>query len=122
MNPVNGLVFRHSSEDGVEIRVSNGQWSLPTGVIGSVSVSVGEFNKNYAVDGNTASTISASIANEDLSSLFSAMNKASTMLVTAGKAKPINVSLVGSAKVTNAFLTCFGIRNGISNPGSNPFQ
>ena len=121
MSPATGVGFR-ASEDGIEIRVFSERWSLPTDVSGSVAISVGGFSKDFAIGGNTASSISALIATDDAALLFSAMNKASTMLVTAGRSKPLNISLSGSTKVTNAFLTCAGIRNGASSPSSNPFQ
>ena len=43
-------------------------------------------------------------------------------VLTLGKAKPLNVSLVGSTKAATAFKTCAGVKGGSSDPGSNPFQ
>jgi len=54
--------------------------------------------------------------------LLNAMDKNNLMTVAAGADKPINVSLDGSTRVTNAFKTCAGIKDGSKGGGSNPFQ
>jgi hypothetical protein len=85
-------------------------------------ISVSDYTQTLPIDDNTASTVNAEMPDTVASDLFSKMDHASMMLVTVGKAKPINVSLAGSTRVTNAFRTCADIRGNSGSPGSNPFQ
>jgi hypothetical protein len=66
--------------------------------------------------------ISAVVDTPSIQPMLDAMAKASAMSVTAGKAAPISVSLLGSSKVLNAFRTCAGIAGSAPGAGSNPFQ
>ena len=116
-----GVALR-SGEDEIQLRVVDQKWSLPTGVSGSVTISVGVWSKSIDIDDNTDTTISVVLPPDIYAPMFEAMDKASTMLVTVGKAKPINVSLAGSTKVTNAFRTCAGISGGAKSGGANPFE
>jgi hypothetical protein len=115
------VVFRADS-DGVQFRVSNESWSLPAGVTGNVVVTIGEWSNTFAIDQNTDTMVNAEAAQDVVSAVFAAMDKASAMTVTAGKAKPFSVALTGSTKATNAFLTCAGIKSNAPGGGDNPFK
>ncbi|CAH2606457.1 protein of unknown function (plasmid) [Rhodovastum atsumiense] len=66
----------------------------------------------------------ADVDEDDMIKLFSAMDAASAMVVTAGKAQPVSVSLAGSTKATNAFRTCarIGGKPKSADPEGNPFE
>jgi hypothetical protein len=66
--------------------------------------------------------IDASVSQEDLLAMLHEMDNTSNMTIIVGNTKPMMVSLVGSTTVTNAFLTCAGIKGDIKTPGSNPFE
>lgn len=117
-----GAVAFRSGDNRVELRVSNSNWALPNEVEGSVVISVNQFSKTLTITANTEKSIAATIPNVDLVSLFGAMDKGSAMTVTAGKSKPVSISLAGSMRATNAFRTCARISGAPSQPGSNPFQ
>jgi hypothetical protein len=104
------------------IRESNESWSLPSGVSGEVLVTIGDWSNTFEIDDNTDTMVNAEAAPDVVSAMFAAMDKASAMTVTAGKAKPFSVSLTGSTKATNAFLTCAGIKSNAPGGGDNPFK
>lgn len=120
-NPMQNVAFR-SGTDGVEFRVINEKWSLPAEVKGSISIAVGQISKEFEIVENSDKWVAATIPEDMLLPLFAEMDKAATMAVIVGKAKPLSVSLAGSAKATNAFRTCAGIHSNAQTPGSNPFQ
>jgi hypothetical protein len=120
-NMAQGFLFRTSSEE-FEVRVYNVNWSLPANVSGSIAIRAGAWAKDISITGNTDNMVTAQMVQTDLIDLLSAMDKLSTLSVSVGKAKPIAVSLAGSARVTNAFRTCAGIPGNSAMPGSNPFQ
>ena len=111
-----------ASETGVELRVSNRSWSLPAGVEGEIVIAVSELKSTARIGANTEDSVAAAMAEEDYVPLFAAMTKAPAMTIAVGKAKAINVSLAGSAKVMNAFRTCAGIRGNDHKGGENPFK
>jgi len=104
------------------LRLIDSRWSLPPDVTGTVSITIGDWKKSFEIDGNTSDSVNAEVAKDVIPDLFARMDKASTMFVTVGKAKPFQVSLAGSTKATNAFLTCAGIKGHSQVPGSNPFE
>lgn len=106
----------------VEIRISDSKWSLPTHVDGSIEIVIGDWKTIQTISGNEASMVTAVLDEDTYPAMFAAMDKASSMAVTVGKAKPINVSLAGSSRVTNAFRTCAGITGGDLKGGENPFK
>jgi hypothetical protein len=119
-NIASGFTVR-SDEDGLQIRVTNRSWSLPANVTGIVEVDVGNFHKTFEIDDNTDNMVNAELPHDDAIALFSAMDNASSMSVTAGSGKPTTISLAGSTKATNAFRTCAGLNSAGSGGGSNPF-
>jgi hypothetical protein len=76
--------------------VTNKKWSLPASVEGSVLIVIGEWNETLAISDNTEDTVSAEVTRAEILTLLTNMDKAATMTVTAGRAKPIPVSLTGS--------------------------
>jgi hypothetical protein len=121
VNESQNFIFR-ASVTGNEIRLVDRRWTLPTGVEGTIKIAVGAWTGAFDVSANTADMVDAEISKEDLLAMLTAMDKSSTMTVIIGKTKPIGVSLSGSTTVTNAFLTCAGIKGGVKAPGANPFQ
>ncbi len=121
VNPVRGVAFRADGSD-VEIRLSDKSWSLPVNVVGSISISVGTWKKSFEIDDNTANTVVVALPPDDIGPLFAAMDKAPIMTIAVGKARPMNVSLSGSAVATNAFRTCARIDSNAETPGGNPFK
>jgi hypothetical protein len=105
-----------------EVRLIDEDWSLPAGVTGSLKIDVGAYHHEFNISGNTSAIVSAAAEKDELLLLFAATDKAGSMSVTAGSAKPLVVSLAGSTKATNAFRTCAGIRSSGSGGGSNPFS
>ncbi len=120
-NTTSGVALRAAAE-GLQLRVTNSNWSLPTGVQGSITISVGEWKTTLEIDDNTDTMVNAEMPNLVALPLFSAMDKAGNMSVAVGKAKPFPVSLVGSTRATNAFRTCAGIESSAKTPGANPFE
>ncbi|HEY4041387.1 MAG TPA: hypothetical protein VGM32_06020 [Rhodopila sp.] len=116
-----GIAFR-SNEDGVQLRVIDHRWSLPSGVTGSVTVGVGGWSQSFDIDDNTSEMVNAETPQDDLAEMFSRMDKATSMTIAVGKAKPLQVSLVGSTKATTAFRTCAGVTSNSASPESNPFK
>lgn len=115
------FAFRASLE-GLEARVSNKKWSLPTEVKGTLTLSAGKFTKTVDIATNTSDTVSADIGPDETDEMFGAMDNASSMTVKVGKDAPFKVSLAGSTRVTNAFRTCAGLKSHAKTPGSNPFE
>jgi hypothetical protein len=116
-----GIALRGDG-DTVEFRVIDKNWSLPASVTGDVLIAVGGWNLTLAINDNTEDSISSEMKPADIVALLTNMDKAATMAVTVGKAKPISVSLTGSSKVANAFRTCAGIEDGSTKGGENPFK
>lgn len=116
-----GVAFR-SDVNGVQIRIINQSWSLPAGVQGSIMISVGTFKTTLEIDDNTSNWVNAEISDDITIPLFSQMDNNSRMFISVGKARPMEVSLSGSTKATNAFRTCAGIKSNAPSPGSNPFN
>jgi hypothetical protein len=116
-----GIAFR-SDGNTFEFRVINDKWSLPASVEGSVVIVIGDWKLTLDISDNTDNSISADVEPAEVLTLLAAMDKASTMTVTAGKAKPIVASLTGSSKVANAFRTCAGIEGSSGKGGENPFK
>ena len=120
-NMASGIIFR-AEADGLEFRATNPNWSLPTDVEGTIILVVGEWKASLEISSNTDSMVAAGVATDNVVPMFTAMDKASSMSVTIGKAKPFQVSLKGSTRATNAFRTCAGINGNAKTPGSNPFE
>jgi hypothetical protein len=121
INPSQALLFRVAAE-GNEVRVADRRWTLPAEVKGTIKIVVGNWTKQFDVESNTDDMIDASVSQEDLLAMLHEMDNASNMTIIVGNTKPMMVSLVGSTTVTNAFLTCAGIKGDIKAPGGNPFE
>jgi hypothetical protein len=115
------MLFRADSSE-LFLRLINPKWSLPTGVTGSISITVGSYSWSGDIHGNTSDMVDIPIAVDDLKALFVAMDKAAALQLTVGKSAASTVSLNGSSKATNAFLTCAGIKGGNASGGDNPFR
>ena len=119
-----GFAFR-AGPDGVQLRVMNREWSLPAHVTGKITVKVGDLAQSYGIDFNDDTMVSASLGIFQIMTLLDAMDRASVMVVGAGKGAPVTASLAGSTKVTNAFRACAGL-GGMgakkAAPGANPFD
>ena len=121
-NLASGVAFRIDRES-ILMRVSDRSWSLPAGVTGSVSVQIGDWKETFPIGGNDSTMVDVVLSPSVAVKIFDAMDKASAMTVAVGKAKPIQVSLSGSTRATNAFRTCGGMPGSKSGaPGSNPFE
>ena len=116
-----GLAFRADSET-IELRMMDKKWSLPADIQGSIVVSVGAWKATLEIDSNTSNLVAAVIERDALGPMFAAMDKASSMTVTVGKAPPTVISLAGSTRATDAFRTCAGINSNSKTPGSNPVE
>ena len=121
MNVVSQVAFR-ADNDGIEFRASNAEWFLPVDVADSVQLVIGDWKSSLEINANSESTVVAGIDADKAGPMFPAMGKAGKMSVTIGKAKLFQVSLNGSPRVINAFLTCAGIGEASKAPGSNPFE
>lgn len=121
INGQSGLAFR-SDADGTQIRITDEHWTLPVNVEGSIAVSVGDWKTSFDIDDNTDTMVNAEVPADVVLPMFAAMDKAASMSITVGKAKPFPVSLAGSTRATNAFRTCAGIEGSPTTPGSNPFK
>ena len=98
-NPIQHVGLRADS-DGVELRISDEKWSLPTDVQGSIVINIGSWNAKVDISANTGQTVAALIPNDVLHAMFSAMDKAAVMSVVVGNSEPRAVSLAGSSKAT----------------------
>jgi hypothetical protein len=121
MNVAKGFAIR-AGEGAIQVRITDHSWSLPTGVEGAIAISVGDLRQALDIDDNTDTMVNAGIERVDAVKLLDAMDKASVLTFTVGKAKPVAVSLAGSMIVTNAFRTCAGLRGSTAAPGGNPFE
>jgi hypothetical protein len=119
---LDGLAFR-TDETDTEIRLVNDKWSLPANVTGSLTLKVNGKTYTFDITGNQDRSIAATISVDQLQSIVADMNKASSMIVIAGSATPITVSLDGSNAVISAYLTCANISppSGETPAGANPF-
>lgn len=115
------VAFRFG-QDHLEFRVADPKWALPAAVKGAVVISAGQVTRTYEIADNSDHSVVTIVPDGDMRDLFAAMDKASFMAVTVGKAAPLRVSLAGSIKATSAFRTCAHIEGAPSQPGSNPFQ
>lgn len=125
MNVAAGFGFRRDTL-GLRIYMVDKRWSLPPNVEGRIDVAIGRYQQVFFITENDATSVSAIVQAARLNELFSVMDNSDIMIVTAGNAKPISMSLVGSSRVTHAFRTCTGISDskqvpGFSAPGYNPF-
>jgi hypothetical protein len=100
-----GFGLRASADD-FEIRYSQDNWVLPANVAGSLVIDVGRYHSVLTLTGNTSDTAIAAVSRSQLHGMIAAMEKASWMTVTAGIAPPQRVSLRGSNRATDAFLSC----------------
>lgn len=116
-----GVALR-ADGDSVQFRVIDESWSLPASVEGDLLIVIGSWKLSLAIGQNNNTSVSAELDPSQILELLTTMDKASTMAVTVGKAKPRVVSLVGSARVSNAFRTCAGIGGTNRQGGANPFQ
>jgi hypothetical protein len=103
----------------LQIRMIDDSWDLPAHVQGTISITVGGSTSSFDIVGNDNTMVFALIENTALRALFASMNNTLSMAVVVGKARRV-VSLIGSTKVTTAFLTCMGLQGGRS--GNNPFE
>lgn len=106
----------------VQFRVINKKWSLPAHVVGQIVVSVGGWSSTLDITDNDDTMVMASLDEDQRGGLLKAMDKAGSMSVKVGKAGPVEVSLAGSTKVTNAWLACAGLSGGTGGADSNPFK
>ena len=120
-NMVSGVGLR-GDRNGIELRASNQNWSLPSDVEGAVAIAVGTWSTSLEIVGNTGDSIAAMVDGDTALAMFAAMDKAEGMSVTIGKARLFQVSLNGSTRAINAFRTCAGINSNAKTPGSNPFE
>jgi uncharacterized oligopeptide transporter (OPT) family protein len=121
MNPDEGVALRAATE-GLEVRITDQKWSLPSGVAGAIVLKVADVSKSFDITSNTDTMVVATASETEFLDLFGAMDKSSSMLVTVGKAKPKSVSLNGSSRAANAFRTCAGLAGNDKKGGENPFQ
>ena len=117
-----GGVALRASGGGIQLRIVNEKWSLPANVKGDIAMSVGNWKTTFEIDDNTNDMINAEVPPEIVDPMFAAMDKAASMSLAVGNAKPLLVSLSGSTRATNAFRTCAGLKGNVTSPGSNPFQ
>jgi hypothetical protein len=120
-NPMAGIALREDG-DTTQFRVTDKKWSLPTSVQGNVLIVIGDWKLTLTISANTEDSIAANMEQPEIATLLTNMDRAATMAVTVGKAKPIPVSLTGSSKAANAFRTCAGIEGGSGKGGENPFK
>jgi hypothetical protein len=116
------MVGLRASGQDIELRVANDGWSLPAEVSGDVHLAIADWSADLEVGSNMDSWVAAPISQDQIGPLLQKASQASAMTVTVGKAKPITVSLAGSAKVLNAFRTCADIHGGDAKGGDNPFK
>ncbi len=120
--PQYGFGLRIDDQGNIDIRYSNDSWSLPANVTGNLKISVNGHKYSYAIQGNTSTTVDAPLTQDQLTSLVTDMEIASSMQVTAGSGAPASIPLDGSKASLTALLTCAGIQNPTNNTGgANPF-
>ena len=120
-NMKSGFAIR-VDETTKQIRVIDDHWSLPSGATGTVTITIGDWHQVFDIDDNTSDSVNAEIDPDVLTDMLNWMDKATSMSVTVGKAKPFLVPLAGSTRATNAFMTCAGIKGHVGTPGSNPLE
>jgi len=69
-------------------------------------IDVGAYHAALDISANTNNMVAAVITPEQLQSMLAAMDKATSMTGTTGKAASTRVPLNGSNRVITAFLTC----------------
>jgi hypothetical protein len=114
-----GLGFR-SSDDGLEIRMTKSEWSLPANVSGQIVLIIGADRSPFTVAANTSTMVDAVLPPDQAPGLLDKIAAAPSMTVQVGSAKPISIALDGSKVVLAAFRTCSGIGGG-NGGGENPF-
>lgn len=83
MNPNSGVASRAGST-GMELRITDEKWSLPSGVMGTIQLKVGAATRSFGIAGNTDTAVAAIVSEPDMFEVFDAMVKSSVMLVAAG--------------------------------------
>lgn len=121
LNPTRGIALRAAPE-GIEFRVMNDKWSLPTRVKGTIGLVVGDWRHTIEINHNSDVMVSGRLESGAVLALFAAMDKNSSMTAVVGNDKPLSISLAGSTRATNAFRTCASITGGGKGAGSNPFE
>jgi hypothetical protein len=117
----NSVFMLRIDEETKEIRVVNKKWTLPSGVTGSFNVTIGSYHKSFDIEHNTDVMVTTEVDSDGLVEFINAMDKGSTITVSAGKSAPMAFTLSGSTRVTNALKVCAGIHEA-SKPGANPFE
>lgn len=120
-NMKSGVAFRYDGEN-MQMRMVDKSWTLPADVSGALVVSIGDLSETYIITDNDATSVNVELDEEEYSKFFAKMDKASSMNVVVGKAKPVAVSLSGSTRVMNAFKTCGSIKSDVDGGGVNPFK
>jgi hypothetical protein len=77
---------------------------------------------SFDIVSNTDTMVDADVDPDKVQPILDDMAKAAVLELTIGKAKPVTVSLSGSATALNAFRTCAGISGSAAGGGANPFQ
>lgn len=106
-----------------EMRVSDEAWALPPDVRGTVKISIDRWNKEFDVRSGTSPTmLTALLSTDELLDLVAAMDNGSIMKLEIGKTT-MNVSLSGSTRATNAFMSCANLKSSTKpTSDSNPFD
>ena len=115
-----GHAALRAQDSDIEFRMMNNEWSLPADVKGTIVISISGKDTVLDIGTNTSVMVGAEVSKDQVLQLLDSMTKASSMIVKAGKDKPLSISLNGSNKVLSAFRTCAGIQ-GTSGGGTNPF-
>jgi hypothetical protein len=116
-----GLVGIRGDSEGVDFRVMNDDWALPSRVNGVINLNVAGTKFSLGITDNTDTMVTAQIPGRDVLPLLDAMAKSPTMILVTGNEKPRTISLAGAAKVLNAFRVCARLDGG-SGAGTNPFK
>lgn len=117
-----GFALRVDNKGDIDIRFTNKSWSLPADVSGKMKVSVNGNVYSYDIQDYDATTVDASLSQDQLTALVSDLEAGSSVQVQAGSAASVTLPLDGSKSVLTAFMTCAGIQNPSSNTGgNNPF-
>lgn len=116
-----GFVLWTNGEE-VQLRFVDQKWSLPSYVVGQITVSIADWTAAFDITNNSGTMVIALLDENQRSALLQNMNKGRSMSIKIGKAAPVRVSLEGSRKVTNAWRTCAGLEGGDGTTESNPFK
>jgi hypothetical protein len=84
INSSSGVAIR-SANEGIQFRVVNTNWTLPTGVEGQILLSIADWNATLEIDDNTDTMVNAELSDDLVIPMFAAMDKSTTMSVTVGK-------------------------------------